>query len=138
MRSLHRRSVVGLVVTVARLAQGQTHQSDRPLRSVWRVDGETSFARFRQWLQDEVLNAIDHASDAVDRNQSRYGDRDDVATSVDELQSKQLSTPLPPTRGPQRSKMRARRKVARTKRSVDLGALPNPPVMAAAIDAIVT
>ncbi len=39
---------------------------------------------------------------------------------------------------PQRSKSRARRKVARTKRSVDIRTLPSPPVMAAAIDAIVT
>jgi len=39
---------------------------------------------------------------------------------------------------PQRSKSRARRKVARTKRSVDIRTLPGPAVMAAAIDAIVT
>jgi integrase len=39
---------------------------------------------------------------------------------------------------PQRSKTRARRKVARTKRSVDVRALPGPLLMAAAIDAIVT
>lgn len=39
---------------------------------------------------------------------------------------------------PQRSKTRARRKVARTHRSVDVRALPGPAVMAAAIDAIVT
>lgn len=39
---------------------------------------------------------------------------------------------------PPRSKTRARRKVARTKRSVDVRALPGPAVMAAAIDAIVT
>ena len=39
---------------------------------------------------------------------------------------------------PQRSKTRARRKVARTNRSVDVRALPGPMVMAAAIDAIVT
>ena len=39
---------------------------------------------------------------------------------------------------PQRSKTRARRKVARTNRSVDVRALPGPSVMAAAIDAIVT
>lgn len=39
---------------------------------------------------------------------------------------------------PQRSKTRARRKVARTKRSVDVRALPSPAAMAAAIDAIVT
>src|SRR5258706_10944256 len=39
---------------------------------------------------------------------------------------------------PQRSKMRARRKVARTNRSIDVRALPGPVVMAAAIDAIVT
>ena len=39
---------------------------------------------------------------------------------------------------PQRSKSRARRKVARTKRSVDIRTLPSPAVMAAAIDAIVT
>lgn len=39
---------------------------------------------------------------------------------------------------PQRSKTRARRKVARTNRSVDVRALPRPEVMAAAIDAIVT
>ena len=39
---------------------------------------------------------------------------------------------------PQRSKTRARRKVARTKRSVDVRSLPSPAVMAEAIDAIVT
>ena len=39
---------------------------------------------------------------------------------------------------PQRSKSRARRKVARTKRSVDVRSLPSPEAMAAAIDAIVT
>ncbi len=39
---------------------------------------------------------------------------------------------------PQRSKSRARRKVARTRRSVDIRTLPSPAVMAAAIDAIVT
>ena len=39
---------------------------------------------------------------------------------------------------PQRSETRARRKVARTNRSVDVRALPGPSVMAAAIDAIVT
>ena len=39
---------------------------------------------------------------------------------------------------PQRSKTRARRKVARTRRNVDVRALPGPAVMAAAIDAIVT
>ena len=39
---------------------------------------------------------------------------------------------------PQRPKTRARRKVARTNRSVDVRALPGPTVMAAAIDAIVT
>ena len=39
---------------------------------------------------------------------------------------------------PQRSKTRARRKVARTKRSVDVRSFPNPAVMAEAIDAIVT
>jgi integrase len=39
---------------------------------------------------------------------------------------------------PQRSKSRARRKVARTKRSVDIRTLPSPALMAAAIDAIVT
>ncbi len=39
---------------------------------------------------------------------------------------------------PQRSKSRARRKVARTRRSVDIRTLPGPAVMAAAIDAIVT
>jgi site-specific recombinase XerD len=39
---------------------------------------------------------------------------------------------------PQRSKTRARRKVPRTKRSVDVRALPGPAAMAAAIDAIVT
>ena len=39
---------------------------------------------------------------------------------------------------PQRSKTRARRKVARTKRSVDVRALPSPAAMAEAIDAIVT
>ncbi len=39
---------------------------------------------------------------------------------------------------PQRSKTRARRKVARTKRSVDVRALPGPAAMAEAIDAIVT
>ena len=39
---------------------------------------------------------------------------------------------------PQRSKSRARRKVARTKRSVDVRSLPRPEAMAAAIDAIVT
>jgi integrase len=38
----------------------------------------------------------------------------------------------------QRSKSRARRKVARTKRRVDIRTLPSPAVMAAAIDAIVT
>jgi integrase len=39
---------------------------------------------------------------------------------------------------PQRSRTRARRKVARTNRSVDVRALPGPAVMAVAIDAIVT
>jgi integrase len=39
---------------------------------------------------------------------------------------------------PQRSKTRARRKVARTKRSVDVRALPSPAAMAEAIDAIAT
>ncbi len=39
---------------------------------------------------------------------------------------------------PQRSKSRARRKVARTKRGVDIRTLPSPAVMAGAIDAIVT
>jgi integrase len=39
---------------------------------------------------------------------------------------------------PQRSKTRARRKVARTKRSVDIRALPSPAAMAEAIDAILT
>ena len=39
---------------------------------------------------------------------------------------------------PQRSKSRARRKVAQTKRSVDVRSLPSPQVMAEAIDAIVT
>ncbi len=39
---------------------------------------------------------------------------------------------------PQRSKTRARRKVARTKRSVDVRSFPSPGVMAEAIDAIVT
>jgi integrase len=39
---------------------------------------------------------------------------------------------------PQRSKTRARRKVARTRRSVDVRALPGPEAMAEAIDAIVT
>ena len=39
---------------------------------------------------------------------------------------------------PPRSKSRARRKVARTKRSVDIRTLPSPAIMAAAIDAIVT
>ncbi len=39
---------------------------------------------------------------------------------------------------PQRSKTRARRKVARTKRSVDVRVLPSPAAMAEAIDAIVT
>jgi len=39
---------------------------------------------------------------------------------------------------PQRSKTRARRKVARTKRNVDVRSFPNPTVMAEAIDAIVT
>ena len=39
---------------------------------------------------------------------------------------------------PQRSKSRARRKVARTKRSVEIRTLPTPAVMAEAIDAIVT
>ena len=39
---------------------------------------------------------------------------------------------------PQRSKTRARRKVARTKRSVDVCALPSPAAMAETIDAIVT
>ena len=39
---------------------------------------------------------------------------------------------------PQRSKTRVRRKVARTKRSVDVSALPSPAAMAEAIDAIVT
>ena len=39
---------------------------------------------------------------------------------------------------PQRSKSRARRKVPRTKRSVDIRTLPSPTLMAAAIDAIVT
>ena len=45
---------------------------------------------------------------------------------------------VPPDVWPQRSKTRARRKIARTKRSVDVRALPGPAVMAAAIDAIVT
>ena len=39
---------------------------------------------------------------------------------------------------PRRSKSRARRKVARSKRSVDIRTLPSPAVMAAAIDAIVS
>ena len=39
---------------------------------------------------------------------------------------------------PQRSKTRARRKVARTKRSIDIRSFPSPAVMAEAIDAIVT
>jgi hypothetical protein len=39
---------------------------------------------------------------------------------------------------PQRSRTRARRKVARTNRNIDVRALPGPTVMAAAIDAIVT
>ena len=39
---------------------------------------------------------------------------------------------------PQRSKTRARRKVARTRRSVDVRSLPSPAAMAEAIDAIVT
>lgn len=39
---------------------------------------------------------------------------------------------------PQRSKTRARRKVARTRRSVDVRALPGPAAMAEAIEAIVT
>ena len=39
---------------------------------------------------------------------------------------------------PQRSKSRARRKVARTKRNVDVRSLPGPRAMAEAIDAIVT
>ena len=39
---------------------------------------------------------------------------------------------------PQRSKTRARRKVARTRRSVDVRALPGPGAMAESIDAIVT
>lgn len=39
---------------------------------------------------------------------------------------------------PQRSKSRARRKVARSKRSVDVRSLPSPQAMAEAIDAIVT
>jgi len=39
---------------------------------------------------------------------------------------------------PQRSKTRARRKVARTRRSVDVRTLPGPAAMAEAIDAIVT
>jgi integrase len=43
-----------------------------------------------------------------------------------------------PDAWPQRSKTRARRKVARPKRSVDVRALPGPAVMAAAIDAIAT
>ncbi len=39
---------------------------------------------------------------------------------------------------PQRSRARAQRKVARTKRSVDIRSLPSPAVMAKAIDAIIT
>ena len=45
---------------------------------------------------------------------------------------------VPADAWPQRSKSRARRKVARTKRSVDVRSLPSPHAMAEAIDAIVT
>ena len=45
---------------------------------------------------------------------------------------------VPADAWPQRSKTRARRKVARTKRSVAVRSFPSPAVMAAAIDAIVT
>jgi integrase len=45
---------------------------------------------------------------------------------------------VPADAWPQRSKTRARRKVARTKRSVDVRSFPRPAVMARAIDAIVT
>lgn len=45
---------------------------------------------------------------------------------------------VPADAWPQRSKSRARRKVARTKRSVDVRTLPSPQAMAEAIDAIVT
>jgi len=45
---------------------------------------------------------------------------------------------VPADAWPQRSKSRARRKVARTKRSVDVRSLPSPQAMAEAIDAIVT
>jgi integrase len=45
---------------------------------------------------------------------------------------------VPADAWPQRSRTRARRKVARTRRSVDVRALPGPAAMAAAIDAIVT
>ncbi len=54
------------------------------------------------------------------------------------VQSAVAAGAVPADVWPQRSKSRARRKVARTKRSVDIRTLPSPAVMAAAIDAIVT
>ena len=54
------------------------------------------------------------------------------------IQSAIVAGAVPAGVWPQRSKSRARRKVARTKRSVDIRTLPSPAVMAAAIDAIVT
>ena len=122
----------------------------RYLRTAMRPDAATPDAKWEKWLRDNsvLIGSLDREAIAeIDRelglrldgqptaastaNRTRIVARACVVAAV--AAGAIHGDPWPP-----RAHSRARRKVARRKRSVDLRKLPDPATMARAIDAIVT
>jgi integrase len=122
----------------------------RYLRTAMRPDAATPDAQWEKWLRDNsvLIGSLDREAIAeIDRelglrldgqptaastaNRTRIVARACVVAAV--AAGAIHGDPWPP-----RAHTRARRKVARRKRSVDLRKLPDPATMARAIDAIVT
>jgi integrase len=142
-------SLSKLVIIAADVKVGRTEAELRHyLKQALRPDADGPEARWERWLTEHslMLSTIDRESTAeIDRqlglrldgqplsattaNRTRIVARACIVAAV---QADAISgDPWPP-----RSRTRARRKVARRRRSVDPRRLPDPPTMARAIDAI--
>jgi len=142
-------SLAKLVIVAADAKVGSSEAELRHyLKRALRPDVDEREARWEKWLTDHslVLSTIDRESTAeIDRqlglrldglplsattaNRTRIVARACIVAAVQ-------TGAIPGDPWPPRSRTRARRKVARRRRSVDPRRLPDPPTMARAIDAI--
>ena len=144
VESLAKLVIIAADVKVTRAEAGLRHY----LRRALRPDVDERESRWEKWLTDHslMLSTIDRESTAeIDRQLGLRLDSQPLAATTANrtrivaracIVGAVQAGAIPGDPWPPRSRTRARRKVARRRRSVDPRRLPDPPTMARAIDAI--